>query len=54
VTVEELIRLRQNQLTSLNNLMATATALGDIAQIEALEVQISQTELAITQLQDSL
>ena len=54
MTVEELIRLLQNQLTSLNNLMATATALGDVAQVLALEVQVSQTELTITQLQGSL
>lgn len=54
MTVEELIRLLQNQLTSLNNLMATATLQGDVAQVLALEVHISQTELTITQLQDSL
>jgi hypothetical protein len=54
VTAEELIRLLKNQLTSLNNLMATATALGDVAQVLALEVQISQTELTVTQLQDNL
>ena len=54
MTVEELIRLLQNQLTGLNNLMVTSTALGDVAQVLALEVQISQTELTLTQLQDSL
>jgi hypothetical protein len=54
MTVEELIRLLQNQLTNLNNLVATATALGDVAQVLALGVQVSQTELTITQLQASL
>ena len=54
MTVEELIRLLQNQLTNLNNLVATATALGDVAQVLALGAEVSQTELTITQLQDSL
>jgi hypothetical protein len=54
LTVADIIRLMQNHLTSLNNLMVTAVALGDVAHVLALEAQIAQTELTITQLQDSL
>ena len=54
LTVADIIRLMQNHLTSLNNLMVTAVALGDVDHVLALQAQIDQTALTISQLQDSL
>ncbi|MFN9847729.1 MAG: hypothetical protein ACK56C_05115 [Alphaproteobacteria bacterium] len=54
LTVAAIIRLMQNHLASLNNLMVTAVALGDVDHVLALQAQIDQTALTITQLQDSL
>jgi hypothetical protein len=50
VTISDLIRLLQNQITTMNGLLATATAQGDVARVVALENQIEQTQLTLDQL----
>ena len=50
MTISDLIRLLQNQIATLNGLLATATAQGDVARVVSLESQIEQTQLTLDQL----
>lgn len=50
MTIPELIRLLQNQIATLNGLLATAAAHGDVARVVDLDAQIEQTQLTLDQL----
>jgi hypothetical protein len=50
MTIPDLIRLLQNQIATLNGLMATAEAQGDVARVVALDAQILQTQATLEQL----
>jgi hypothetical protein len=50
VTIPDLIRLMQNQLATLNSMLATATVQGDVARVVALDAQIAQTQVTLDQL----
>jgi hypothetical protein len=50
MTVQDLIRLMQNQLATLNGMLATATVQGDVARMTALDTQIAQTQTTLDQL----
>jgi hypothetical protein len=50
MTIADLIRLLQNQIATLNGLLATATVQGDVARMTALDAQIAQTQTTLDQL----
>lgn len=50
MSVAELIRLMENKLSALNNAKATAGAVGDITQVNAIEIQILDTQMTLDQL----
>lgn len=47
MTVAELIKLVSNRLAALNGAHATATALGDVVQLERLEAEITETQVTL-------
>jgi hypothetical protein len=47
MSISELIDLMEKKLTALNGARATAFALGDVAQVVAIDGQISQTQLTL-------
>lgn len=50
MTISDLIRLLQNQIATLNGLLATATIQGDTARVLLLDAQILQTQATLDQL----
>lgn len=50
MTLEELIHLVQNKLTALNSSRATAASFGDVNQVVLLDMQITETQLTLDQL----
>jgi len=44
MTTEDLIRILSNKLASLNNQVSTSTILGNIDEIEKLQIAIRETE----------
>jgi hypothetical protein len=50
MSIEDLIRLVQARLAALNSARGTAVAIGDIAQIVRLDVDIATTQTTLDQL----
>lgn len=50
MNIAELIKLMENQLSALNNAKASAGAIGDITQYNAIEIQILETQITLDQL----
>lgn len=48
--IEELIRLLQFRLASLNTARASAVSVGDIAQINIIDADVLQTQATLDQL----
>jgi hypothetical protein len=50
MTIQDLIRLASNQLSTLNNRRGTAVALGDSTAIETIDNLIAETQATIDKL----
>jgi hypothetical protein len=50
MTIQDLIRLASNQLSTLNNRRGTAVALGDSAALESIDNLIAETQATIDKL----
>lgn len=48
--IKEIIEILQNKITNLNSEKSTLISLGDLAKIELLEVEISETEATLQSL----
>lgn len=51
MTVNDLIRLMTNRLTTLNGHRTTAHSNGDLDRVVALDAEIAETESTLSQLQ---
>jgi hypothetical protein len=50
MSVEDLIRLMEARLAALNSARGTAAAVGDLAQVTRLDIDIAQTQTTLDQL----
>ena len=51
MTTAELIAMLQNRINSYNNLLAQATAIGDIMQVDLISTEIADCQLTLSSLQ---
>ena len=51
MTTTELIAMLQNRINSYNNLLAQATAIGDIMQVDLISTEITDCQLTLNSLQ---
>ena len=50
MSVEDLIRLMEARLSALNSARGSAAAVGDLAQVTRLDIDIAQTQTTLDQL----
>jgi hypothetical protein len=50
MSVEDLIRLMEARLAAMNSARGTAAAVGDLAQVTRLDIDIAQTQATLDQL----
>jgi hypothetical protein len=50
MSVEDLIRLMEARLAALNSARGSAAAVGDLAQVTRLDIDIAQTQTTLDQL----
>jgi hypothetical protein len=50
MSIEDLIRLMEARLAALNSARGSAAAVGDLAQVTRLDIDIAQTQTTLDQL----